>query len=102
MDLARGGAADQKRNRKVLPFHLTCDVNHLVERWRNQTAEPDHMYTALACGGEDFLRWHHHAEIDHFIVVATQNDRDDVLPDIVDIAFHRRQQDLALSLPAAG
>ena len=44
---------------------------------------------------EDLGGRHHDAEIDDLVVVAAQNDADDVLADVVDVALDRRHQDLA-------
>ena len=43
---------------------------------------------------------HHHAEVDHLVAVAAEHDADDVLADVVDVAFHRREDDLALATPS--
>ncbi len=53
---------------------------------------------ALARGVEDLLRRHHDAEVDHREVVALEDDADDVLADVVDVALHRRHHDRALGL----
>ena len=51
---------------------------------------------SVARGLQDFRRRHHDAEIDHLVVVALEHDADDVLADIVHVAFHRRHHDLAV------
>jgi len=35
---ARRGTTDQKRQAKSFSLHLLRDMNHFVQRWRNQTA----------------------------------------------------------------
>jgi hypothetical protein len=42
-----------------------------------------------------FCRRHHHAEIDHLVIVALQHDADDVLADVVHVALDGGQHDLA-------
>ena len=34
---------------------------------------------------------HHDTEVDDAVVVASEDDADDVLPDVVDVPLHRRQ-----------
>ena len=45
---------------------------------------------------EDFFRGHHHAKIDHFVIVALEHDADDVLADIVHVALDGGEHDLAV------
>ena len=40
-------------------------------------------------------RRHHHAEVDHLVIVALEHDADDVLADVVHVALHGRHHDLA-------
>ena len=47
-------------------------------------------------GLQDLRGRHHDAEIDDLVVVAAEDDADDVLADVVDVAFHGRHDDLAL------
>ena len=50
----------------------------------------------LVDGGlQDPIGRHHDAEIDDLVVVAPENDADDVLADVVDVALHGGQDDLA-------
>ena len=41
------------------------------------------------------MRRHHDAEIDDLVIVTLEHDADDVLADVVDVAFHRREEDAA-------
>ena len=47
---------------------------------------------------EDLLARDHDAHVDDFVVVAGEHDADDVLADVVDVALHRREDDLPLRL----
>ena len=42
-----------------------------------------------------FARRRHDAKVDHLEIIAAEHDADDVLADVVHVALHRRQQDLA-------
>ena len=44
---------------------------------------------------QDLGRRHHDAEVDDLVVVAGEDDADDVLADVVDVALDGRHQDLA-------
>ena len=46
-------------------------------------------------GLEDLRRRHHHAEVDHLVVVALEHDADDVLADVVHVALDGGHHDLA-------
>ena len=45
--------------------------------------------------GKNFVAGNHYAQIDYFIVIATEYDADDVFSNVVDIAFDGRHQYLA-------
>ena len=92
---ARGRAADQQRQREALALHLGRHVAHLVERRRDQARQPDDVGLLGLRGLQDLRRRHHHAEIDHLVIVALEHDADDVLADVVHVAFHGRHHDLA-------
>ena len=48
-----------------------------------------------SCGRvEDPVGRHHHAEVEHLVVVAAEDDPDDVLADVVHVALDRRDHDL--------
>ena len=68
---------------------------HLVERRGNEAGQPDDIRLFRNRGLQDLLRRHHHAEIDDRVVVALQDDADDVLADVVDVALDRGEHDLA-------
>ena len=50
---------------------------------------------------EDLGRRHHHAEVDHLVIVALEHDADDVLADVVHVALDRRHHDLAVRAAGA-
>ena len=81
---------------KPLPLHLGGEVDHLVQRRGDQPGEPDDVGVLGHGGVEDLLRRHHDAEVDDLVVVALEDDADDVLADVVDVALDGRHDDLAL------
>ncbi len=95
--LAGGGrAADQQRQLDPAALHLLRDVDHLVEGRCDQTRQPDHVGALGDRGVEDPLGGDHHAEVDHLVVVAAEDDPDDVLADVVHVALHGREHDRPL------
>ncbi len=87
-------AAFQKRARTQRPG----DRHHLVERGSNETGQSDHVCLIIVGGLEDVLPGHHHSKIDHLKSVALKNDPDDVLADIVNVAFDSCHHDPAFAL----
>ena len=83
----RGCSADQQRYRKTLPLHLLRDVSHLIQRRRDQAAQPDDVGSLFLRRFEDLVARDHYAEIDHVEAVAAQHDSDDVLADVVNVPF---------------
>ena len=73
-----------------------ADVRHLLEGRRDETREADDVYGVLLRGLQDPVGGNHDAEVDHLVAVAREDDADDVLPDVVDVALHGREEDLAL------
>ena len=96
--LAGGRAADEQRELEAQPFHLAGDVLHLVERRRDEAAQADEVGLLLNRAVENLLTGHHHAHVDHLVVVTGEHDADDVLANVVDVALHGREHDLALGL----
>ncbi len=64
--------------------HLRGDVDHLVQRRRNQTRQADHVRLRFAAVA-GFLAGHHDAQVDDLVIVAAQDHADDVLADVVDV-----------------
>ena len=58
------------------------------------------MRSAFSCLGalEDLLARDHDAHVDDLVVVAGEHDAHDVLADVVDVALHGGEHDLALRL----
>ena len=87
-------AADEQRNRHLPPLHLSRDEDHLVERGRDESAQADHVGASVDRGLQDAIGGDHDAEIDHLVVVAPEDDADDVLADVVDVALDGGEHDL--------
>ncbi len=57
------------------------------------TWESDNISFLGDASAKYFVAGSHDAKVDDPVVVATQNDAHDVLPDVVDVTLHRRQND---------
>ena len=71
---------------------------HLIQRRCDQTGETNRICFFIYSGLQDFFGRHHNAKVDHFVVVALEDYAYDVLTNVVNVAFDRRHDNLALSL----
>ena len=72
-------------------------VLHALERGGHQRRKPHHCDVLLNGGVDDELRVNVLAQIDHGVAVVVEQNLDDVLADVVDIALDRRHNDFALA-----
>ena len=93
---AGGGSADEQGQLETLALHLAGDVDHLIERGRDEAAEADEVGLLGFGAFEDFFAGDHDAHVDDVVVVAGEHDADDVLADVVDVAFDGGEDDFAL------
>ena len=93
MRRAGGRPADQKGQVKPLPLHFAGQKHHFIQRWGDKAGQADNVGLVLTRGLQNLLRGHHHAQIHHVIAVTLQDDADNILADIVHIAFDRRHND---------
>src|SRR6056297_357607 len=84
--------SNQKRCFKSTVFHLFSNVNHLIERWSNESAEANYVYIVFFGCGQNFISRIHHTQINNLIVIAAQYNRDNILSDVVNVALYRSQQ----------
>ena len=71
-------------------------MDHLFQRRGDQSAEADDICFFSPCCFEDFISRDHDSQVDDFIVIATQNYRNDVFPNVVHVAFDSGEQHLSL------
>ena len=86
-------ASDEEREVEPTALHLLRHADHLVERRRDEPGEADDVAVLLRRDVEDAVRGNHHAEVDHLVAVAAEDDADDVLADVVHVALHGRHDD---------
>src|SRR4051812_33892885 len=84
----RGGATNEQRGLHAATLHLAPDADHFGQRGRNETAQTDHVDFLFLGSVQNDLRGDHDAEIDHFVIVASEDDADNVLSNVVHVSFH--------------
>ncbi len=97
MRFRRCRAANEQWDGEALTLHLFCHVDHFIQRRGNQAGEANQVRVHLFRRFEDFIRWHHHAEIDDFVVITLQHHADDIFTDIVYVTLHRGDDHLAVA-----
>jgi len=100
--LARGRAADEEREGKTFALHFLGDVDHFIERRRDEAAQADDLDAEFLRSGEDLFAGDHDAHVDDLVIITGEDDADDVLADVMDVALDRGEKDLALRLLVAG
>src|SRR5437763_8539605 len=91
-------AAEHDRHGEALPAHLLEVLAHYDRRFDEQPRHADGVRLVGDGGFEDRGYRLLDPEIDDPIAVVGQDDVDEVLADVVDIAAHRRQDDRAFFL----
>ena len=89
----RGGSTDQKRDLHAAPFHLRGDMDHFIQRRRDQPAKADDIRAFLDGGGQNLVARHHDSEVGDFKAIAGQHDTHDVLADVMHVTFDRGHDD---------
>ena len=101
MQLAGGSTANHDGDVEPRLAQRRGHIHHLFQTGGDETAQADEVYLLFDGFFHNLVGRHHHAHIDHLIVVAGHHHSHDVLTDVVHIAFHRGKQNLAgLRLPA--
>ena len=95
MQLRSRGAPHHYGNTQAGFLHLVRHMHHLFERRRDQTGKTDQIRLLFDCLFYDHVCRNHHSQIDHLIIVASQDDRNNILSDVMHITFHCRKQDLS-------
>jgi hypothetical protein len=79
----------------ALALHLRRHVRHLLQRGRDEPGEADDVHALVAGLLEDGRGGDHDPQIDDLIVVALEDDADDVLADVMNVALDRGHEYLA-------
>mmetsp|Transcript_52607 Transcript_52607/g.122457 ORF Transcript_52607/g.122457 Transcript_52607/m.122457 type:complete len:302 (-) Transcript_52607:1127-2032(-) len=87
VSLGRCGASDQQRSLEATGLHLLCHIDHLVQRGRDEPRQPNDIDLLLDGSLQDLVTRHHHAHVDNFVVVAAEDDTNNVLADVVHITL---------------
>ena len=72
--------------------------HHLLGAFHEKTGEPDGIRPVFTEGLNELVGRNLDSEIDDLVAVVAEDDLDQVLADIVDVAFDRGEQDFAARL----
>jgi hypothetical protein len=89
----RGGSTNQQWQVHATTFHLLSNVDHLIERGSNETRQTNDIDVLRDSGVENLLAGDHNTHVDDTVVVATKNDTNNVLSDIMDVALNGSEKD---------
>ena len=78
---------------ELLPLQILDHILHLQRRFHQQPAQPDGIGFVFLCGLDNRVRRLLDPEVHHTKTIVRQNDVDQILADVVDVAFHSRQND---------
>src|SRR5580658_1981466 len=70
----------------------------ISSREGDQPAESDHVRLFRLGAFEDLFARDHYSHVDHLVVIAGEDDPDNILANVVNIPLHRRQYDFSLRL----
>src|SRR4029077_3578245 len=96
MRAARRPAPQQQRQLETVTLHLARHMHHLIKRRSDQPTEADHVRLFRLGAFEDLFAGDHHPQVDYLIVIAREHNADDILSNIVHVAFDRSEDDFAL------
>ena len=89
-------AADQHRHRHAIGAEVAHRLHHHLRRLHQQARQPDDVRAVLPVGFYQVLRRHLDAQVDDLVAVVGQDDFDQVLADVVNVALDRCQHHAAL------
>ena len=87
------GAAAEHGEIELLPLEVLDHILHFQRRLHQEPAQADGIRFVLLRGFDDDVRRLLDPEIDHVEAVVGENDVDQVLADVVDVTFDRREHD---------
>ena len=86
-------AADQQRYADTRVLQVARRSHHLLRAFHQQARKSDGIRLVHFERLDQFLRRHFYAQVDHVKSVVFEDNLDKILPNVVDIAFHRGQDD---------
>ena len=92
VNLAGGGSTNEQRELHIASGHLLRHIHHLLERWGNQSAQPDNVHFFCDSGIQNFRCRHHDAQVYDLKIITSQDHTHDIFTNVVDVAFYRCHQ----------
>ena len=85
----------------LIALHLACDIRHFFKARSNESRQTNDIGFLSLGTCQNFGSRDHDTHVDDFKVIALKHNRDNILTDIVHIAFDGRDHDLAFSTDIA-
>ena len=82
-----GGATYEQWNAEPSALHFFGQVDHFVEWWRNEPAQPNGVNILFNGSLNNDLRRNHDTEVYDLVIITGQNNADYIFADIVDVAL---------------
>src|ERR1700722_570381 len=98
MSSAGGCTPDEQRQLETLTLHFAGYMHHLVQRRCDQSTQANQVRLFRLGTFQDLFARDHDPQVDDLIVVAGEHHANDVLADVVNVAFDRCQHDFSLCL----
>ena len=98
MHLGGSSAANEKRNIYALSRELLSVEDHFVEARRNETGKTDNVSILLFAASDDISTALHDAHVDDAIVVAAEDNADNVFANIVNVTLHSSKHNCSIVL----
>ncbi len=90
-----GSPSDQKRNVEACPGHLCGDIGHFLKRRCYKATESDNGCVLTDGGCNNLFSRNHNSQINNFIIIALQNNPDNIFTNVVDIPLDSCQHYLS-------
>merc|ERR1719361_925823 len=81
------GSANEQRDLEIQSLHLLGNMDHFVQRRRDEAGQPEDVGSFLQDSLQDSLARDHHSHVNNLEVVAAQHNPHNVLPDIMDVTL---------------
>ena len=85
---------------QLLPLQVLDHIFHLQRGFHQQPAQPDGVRIMFHCRLDDVVARLLDPQVDYMKTIVSENDVHEVFPNVVHIAFHRRQHKSSLLRPS--
>ena len=94
--LGSRGPADEERGVDADALQFLGDGHHLFKRRGDQTGQADEIGLQTLGFADNLLRGRHDSQVGDGVIITREHHADDILADVVDVAAHGRDEEVAL------